>query len=112
MRPVRATVRKTWRASQSTAVHCCTRDVRIFAGRPGRARAYASLIEEVTMAVLVTAIVDGQTQEGWDQIFGMLGPVIRQAKGFIAVGGGHSHDGWRAFEIWESAQDATDFFAK
>jgi len=68
--------------------------------------------EEVAMAVLVTANVDGQTQEGWDQIFGMLGPVIRQAKGFIAVGGGHSNDGWRAFEIWESAQDATDFFAK
>jgi len=64
------------------------------------------------MAVLVTANVEGQTQEGWDQIFGMLGPVIRQAKGFIAVGGGLSHDGWRAFEIWESAQDATDFFAK
>ena len=47
------------------------------------------------MAVLVTANVDGQTDEGWDQIFKLLGPVIRQAKGFIAVGGGHAHDGWR-----------------
>jgi hypothetical protein len=68
--------------------------------------------EEATMAVLVTATVDGQTEEGWDQIFKMLGPVIRQAKGFIAVGGGHAHNGWRAFEIWESAQDATEFFAE
>ena len=64
------------------------------------------------MAVLVTASVENQTEEGWDKIFAMLGPVIRQAKGFIAVGGGHSREGWRAFEIWESAEDATDFFAK
>ena len=64
------------------------------------------------MAVLVTARVDGQTEAGWDQIFGKLGPVIRQAKGFIAVGGGHSNEGWRAFEIWESAEEATDFYTK
>jgi hypothetical protein len=68
--------------------------------------------EEAAMAVLVTANVEGQTEEGWDSVFAMLGPVMRQSKGFIAVGGGHSHDGWRTFEIWESAQDATDFFAK
>jgi hypothetical protein len=59
------------------------------------------------MAVLVTANVEGQTEEGWDHVFAMLGPAIRQAKGFIAVGGGHSHGGWRTFEIWESAEDAT-----
>lgn len=64
------------------------------------------------MAVLVTASVENQTEEGWDEIFAMLGPTIRQAKGFIAVGGGNSREGWRAFEIWESAEDATDFFAK
>ena len=64
------------------------------------------------MAVLVTASVENQTEEGWDKIFGMLGPAIRQAKGFIAVGGGHTREGWRAFEIWESAEEATDFFAK
>ncbi len=64
------------------------------------------------MAVLVTANVENQTEEGWDKIFGMLGPAIRQAKGFIAVGGGHTREGWRAFEIWESAEEATDFFAK
>ena len=64
------------------------------------------------MAVLVTANVDNQTEEGWDRIFTMLGPVMRQAKGFIAVGGGNSRNGWQTFEIWESAEDATDFFAK
>jgi hypothetical protein len=65
-----------------------------------------------TMAVLVTADVENQTEEGWDQIFGQLGPIMRQAKGFIAVGGGNSQHGWRTFEVWESAADATDFFAK
>ena len=64
------------------------------------------------MAVLVTASVENQTEEGWDKIFSMLGPAIREAKGFIAVGGGHTREGWRAFEIWESAEEATDFFAK
>jgi quinol monooxygenase YgiN len=68
--------------------------------------------EEAAMAVLVTAHVENQTEEGWDKVFAMLGPAMRQAKGFIAVGGGNSHDGWRTFEIWESAQDATEFFAK
>ena len=63
------------------------------------------------MAVLVTAHVDNQTEEGWDRIFAMLGPAMRQAKGFIAVGGGNSREGWQTFEIWESAEDATDFFA-
>ncbi len=64
------------------------------------------------MAVLVTANVEGQTEEGWDQIFAMLGPAMRQATGFIAVGGGNAQDGWKTFEIWESAADATEFFAK
>ena len=49
------------------------------------------------MAVLVTANVDNQTEEGWDRIFTILGPAMRQAKGFIAVGGGRSRDGWRTF---------------
>jgi len=68
--------------------------------------------QEALMAILVTARVDNQTQEGWDQIFAKLGPVIQQADGFIAVGGGHSPEGWRAFEIWESAEQATAFFTK
>ena len=64
------------------------------------------------MAVLVIANVENQTEEGWDQIFQQVSPAIQQAKGFIAVGGGNSRDGWRTFEVWESAEDATAFFAK
>ena len=63
------------------------------------------------MAVLVTAEVPGQTQEKYDQMLSVLGPLIRQAKGFIAHGAGPSHDGWRTFEIWETQEDATQFFA-
>ena len=64
------------------------------------------------MAVLVTADVPGQTQEKYDHMLAVLGPALRQAKGFIAHGAGPSGDGWRSFEIWESREDATQFFAK
>lgn len=65
------------------------------------------------MAILVTAEVPGQTQEKYDQMLSVLGPLLRQAKGFIAHGAGPSgDDGWRSFEIWETQEDATQFFAK
>ena len=64
------------------------------------------------MAVLVTAEVPGQTKEGYEGMLAVLSPVLRQAKGFIAHGAGPSGDGWRSFEIWESQEDATQFFAK
>ena len=64
------------------------------------------------MAVLVTADVPGQTQEKYDQMLDVLGHALRQAKGFIAHGAGPAGDGWRSFEIWESQEAATEFFAK
>ena len=65
------------------------------------------------MAVLVTADVPGQTQQGYDGMLAALEPLLRQAKGFIAHGAGPSgDDGWRSFEVWESQEDATEFFAK
>jgi len=42
----------------------------------------------------------------------VLSPLLKQAKGFIAHGAGPSGDRWRSFEIWESQEDATQFFAK
>jgi len=63
------------------------------------------------MAVLITAEVPGQTQEKYDQMLGVLGPLIRQAKGFIAHGAGPVDGGWRSFEVWETSEDATRFFA-
>ena len=64
------------------------------------------------MAVLVTAEVPQQTQEGYDAMLAVLAPAIREAKGFIAHGAGPSREGWRTFEVWESQEDATEFFAK
>jgi len=64
------------------------------------------------MPVLITAIVEGQTREGYDQVMLALRPVLEQAKGFIAHGAGMSPEGWRVFEIWDSQQEATEFFAK
>jgi hypothetical protein len=62
--------------------------------------------------VLITADVPGQTQEGYDAMLARLEPVLRNARGFIAHGAGAGHDGWRVFEIWETEEDATSFFAK
>ena len=64
------------------------------------------------MAVLITAVVPGQTQEGYDAAMRMLTPLLEQARGFIGHGAGMSPEGWRVFEIWETQQQATEFFAK
>ena len=65
------------------------------------------------MPVLITADVPGQTQEKYDHMLEVLAPLLQQAKGFIAHGAGpNGGAAWKSFEIWESAEDATDFFAK
>ena len=63
------------------------------------------------MAVLVTAEVPGQTKEGYDGMLAALSDAIRNAKGFIGHYGGPSDGGWTCVEIWETAEDATQFFA-
>jgi hypothetical protein len=42
------------------------------------------------MAVLITAVVPGQTQEGYDAAMRTLRPLLEQAKGFIGHGAGMS----------------------
>ena len=66
------------------------------------------------MAVLITAEVPGQTQEGYDGMIAALAPLLRTAKGFIAHGAGPlgNGQGWRSFEVWETQADATTFFAE
>ena len=64
------------------------------------------------MAVLVTADVPGQTEEGIARMMSVLEPALRRTKGFIAVGHGVSGDGMRCFEVWETQEDATRFFAE
>jgi len=63
------------------------------------------------VAVLITAEVPGQTKEGYEGMLAVLSPILKTAKGFIAHGAGPCGDGWRSFELWESQEDATQFFA-
>lgn len=64
------------------------------------------------MAVLITAEVPGQTQEGYDGLLKALGSEIRSAKGFIAHFGAPAPGGWRCMELWETEHDANQFFAR
>lgn len=66
------------------------------------------------MAVLVIAEVPGQTQEGFDGLIGEmgLGEALRQAPGFILTTGFSVNGTWQTLEVWESAKDAAQFFAK
>lgn len=64
------------------------------------------------MAVFVTAIVPNQTPEGFTGMLTALESSLRQAPGFIAVFAHPGEDAWRTMELWESAKDASDFFAK
>jgi hypothetical protein len=64
------------------------------------------------MPVLISAVVPGQTQEGYDHAMLTLRSLLEQADGFIAHGAGMSAEGWRVFEIWETQKQASEFFAK
>ena len=64
------------------------------------------------MAVLVTADVPGQTEETYDQMLAVLGPATSASEGLHRPWRRAAGDGWRSFEIWESPEDATQFFAR
>lgn len=64
------------------------------------------------MAVLVTAEVPGQTPQGYDPMLAAMKPALQAAPGFVLHVAYDTPDGWRVLEIWETAKDATDFFAK
>ena len=64
------------------------------------------------MPVFITAVVPGQTKEGYDATMVHLKPLLDQAAGFIAHGAGLSPEGWRVFEVWDTQEHATAFFAQ
>ena len=64
------------------------------------------------MAVLITAEVKGQTQQGYDGMLGALAGAIKQAQGFVLHTAYPIEGGWRVIEVWESENDANQFFAK
>jgi hypothetical protein len=65
------------------------------------------------MPVMVTADVSGQTPEGYDAVLNHLSAIMKNSPGFVlhtahAVEGG----GWRVIEIWQSRNDANQFFSQ
>jgi len=64
------------------------------------------------MAVLVTAEVPGQTEQGYDGMLVALEGALRQAPGFVLHSAHPFEGGWRILEIWDSKAQANEFFAK
>jgi hypothetical protein len=64
------------------------------------------------MAVLVTAEVAGQTQQGYDGMLQFLAGSIKAAPGFVLHSAHPVDGGWRILEVWETKEAANQFFAK
>lgn len=64
------------------------------------------------MAVLVTAEVKGQTEQGYAGMLAALGEVLKRSPGFILHAAHPTADGWRIIEVWDSKQDSDRFFAQ
>lgn len=64
------------------------------------------------MAIAIVADVPGQTEAGYAETIRLLGGALAGAPGFIMHFGHPVEGGWRVIEVWESAKDAADWFAK
>jgi heme-degrading monooxygenase HmoA len=64
------------------------------------------------VAIAITADVPGQTREGYEETIRVLGSLLKDAPGFIMHYGHPVEGGWRVVEVWESARDAAEWFAK
>ena len=64
------------------------------------------------MAVLVTAEVAGQTQQGYDGMRAHLEGLLKSAPGFILHSAHPVEGGWHVLEVWESKADGDRFFAQ
>ncbi len=64
------------------------------------------------MAVLIVGEVKGQSQQVYDGMMAALGELLKQAPGHILHMSHITEDGWRVFEVWESKEDATQWFVK
>lgn len=64
------------------------------------------------MAVLISSKVAGQTQEGYDAVLVAVKESIKRAPGFIMQCAHPVEDGWNVTEVWNSKQEADNWFAK
>ena len=64
------------------------------------------------MAVLITAEVAGQTEQGYDGMLVALEGLLKHAPGFVLHSAYQVAGGWRVLEVWESKIQANEWFAK
>ena len=65
------------------------------------------------MAILITTEVQNQTKEGYDGMMLILESAVKKVKSFIMHAAyANAEGGWRVIEVWESANDSNQFFAK
>jgi hypothetical protein len=64
------------------------------------------------MPVLITSEVKGQTQQGYEGMRSMLAGALKEAPGFLLHTAHPVDGGWRIIEVWESKDQASQFFAK
>jgi hypothetical protein len=64
------------------------------------------------MAVLISSKVAGQTKEGYDSVLAAVKESIQKAPGFILQCASPVEDGWAVTEVWETKQQADQWFAK
>lgn len=64
------------------------------------------------MAVLVTADIAGQTQQGYDGLLGALEESLRSAPGFVMHTAHPIEGGWRIIEVWRSRPEADQWYAQ
>ena len=63
------------------------------------------------MPVLMIGEVPNLTEEIYAGMLSQMAPVMRASKGFISHSGGPSPSGgWRVVEMWDSEEDAQNWF--
>ncbi len=62
------------------------------------------------MPVLMTADMDGATQEMLEGMNAALDGPMKSAKGFVSHANGPVPGGWRVIEVWDSEDDFNAWF--
>jgi hypothetical protein len=63
------------------------------------------------MAVLMISDVQGQTPHGYDSLLAEVGHALTGARGLVLHLSHPTDDGWRVVEVWDTREDAAQFFA-
>ena len=64
------------------------------------------------MAILISSMVKGQTQEGYDGVMKMVRESIKKAPGFVMHCAYPSEGCWLLTEVWNSKSEADKWFGE